>query len=515
MGVATTTTTNIRSQVAFRKHDILHNHAMNDHLLLLNKLSNTLVASIFIPVAILLMLWIFSRRRQKGPTRPIICLPCTYWETIQQLASSQAPWFLLDGAKKIGFVYRIRIPDPEHFTFVVGDPVLAREILMDATATKPFRVYGSAEAITGASNLFSSNGERWRHARKSIAPAFSTSHIKRMNQVCSSKVESWIQNRLNVFIDNDQAFDPAQEMIGLTLSIICESAFEYEMKQDEATFFVQELNEALREFMLRQLHNPLRKLRLVQWLYHGQIQRAKQAAKNVQAVAQKILETYRNKSNTNHSTGTVIECIDRNDEYANDQERIADILVFLVGGHDTTAYSLAWTLLEVAQHPQEVRRIRNELQPLSPDERGTAPAIRNFVREAMRLHPVGAMGSVRQVHRNVNVHNDPTSIIPKGSLVLLPQLLLNQNPLCFEQPDLFLPDRWSNNSSSTSGALAFMPFSVGSRNCVGQALADAELHSVLSSLVMNYDFQVIDAGHADYFLTLKPSGVSLKATRRC
>jgi cytochrome P450 len=50
------------------------------------------------------------------------------------------------------------------------------------------------------------------------------------------------------------------------------------------------------------------------------------------------------------------------------------------------------------------------------------------------------------------------------------------------------------------------PFTLGKRNCIGQALAKAELQSVLPMLVSKYRFELVEDGKADYFLALKISG---------
>jgi cytochrome P450 len=249
------------------------------------------------------------------------------------------------------------------------------------------------------------------------------------------------------------------------------------------------------------------------------IQRAHLASRNGQGIAKNILQSYRNNNKKqNHSTsfakGTVIEYIVMNPQYQNDAERIADILVFLVGGHDTTAYTIAWTLLELARHPNEMEHVRNELSNLtSEEERLKCPALDHVIRESMRLHPVAA-NILREVHRDFHV--DDETVIPKGSVVFLMNILIHRHPQYFDQPDQFMPSRWkdnnnnSNNNNNTVFA-AFAPFALGARNCVGQALAQAELHTVLARFIMDYDFEVEDPGKAECTLTLKPSGLKLKA----
>jgi cytochrome P450 len=261
---------------------------------------------------------------------------------------------------------------------------------------------------------------------------------------------------------------------------------------------------------LRQGNNPLRAY-LGYFYAYRETRRAEQASRKIQEVAQKILQIYRNNqaSLSCKAEGSVIDCILSNPHYKNDKERVADILVFLIAGHDTTAFSAAWTLLELARHPNIAKNARSQLKSLSSDEeRLKSTALQNLIKESMRLNPVAAFGIGRKVQRDFRV--DDTIIIPKGSLVAITTLRLHRNANYFYQPDEFPPDRWNSGKDT---ACAFLPFGTGARNCIGQALATAELHTVLSRLVVDYDFEIVHPGKPDFGMTLKPAGVLLKAKR--
>lgn len=60
----------------------------------------------------------------------------------------------------------------------------------------------------------------------------------------------------------------------------------------------------------------------------------------------------------------------------------------------------------------------------------------------------------------------------------------HRNPLVFPNPDAFLPERWTNTHPDMK--LNFMPFSAGSRACLGINLAWMELKVITAALVMNY-----------------------------
>lgn len=47
-------------------------------------------------------------------------------------------------------------------------------------------------------------------------------------------------------------------------------------------------------------------------------------------------------------------------------------------------------------------------------------------------------------------------------------LSLHHNPLYFDEPDAFLPERWMPNSDIKCNKGAFAPFSYGPRSCLGR-----------------------------------------------
>mmetsp|Transcript_74671 Transcript_74671/g.199979 ORF Transcript_74671/g.199979 Transcript_74671/m.199979 type:complete len:96 (-) Transcript_74671:500-787(-) len=44
--------------------------------------------------------------------------------------------------------------------------------------------------------------------------------------------------------------------------------------------------------------------------------------------------------------------------YPNEGQRAADVLTLLIAGHDTTGYTLAWTLVELSRQPRVLAKMR-------------------------------------------------------------------------------------------------------------------------------------------------------------
>jgi cytochrome P450 len=64
------------------------------------------------------------------------------------------------------------------------------------------------------------------------------------------------------------------------------------------------------------------------------------------------------------------------------------------------------------------------------------------------------------------------------------------NPSVFASPSEFLPSRWS--SQPFSDAFQFLPFSAGSRNCIGQNLAMVEIQVMIVAFLLKFQFQSLE-----------------------
>ena len=63
-----------------------------------------------------------------------------------------------------------------------------------------------------------------------------------------------------------------------------------------------------------------------------------------------------------------------------------------------------------------------------------------------------------------------------------------RDPELFEDPDEFLPDRHTfENTTEKSNPYAYIPFSAGPRNCIGQKFAMLEMKSMISKILRHYE----------------------------
>ena len=423
------------------------------------------------------------------------------------MTSSQLPWFFKQCSEDINSsVFRLRLPFANApMVVAVGDIDTVKEILQDPGTIKSEPHFASIASIAaGVPNILTSEGPQWKKSRKAVSPAFMKKHLDRMHHICREETEDWINNKLKRFMDKDVDFNIGTEMVLLTLSILCRSAFDYEMKPKELKAIGAELSIASKEFAFNELNRPFR-ARF--GILLSSVRRARLARTRLQDFAKNILQGYRKKKRLANSTAvsteeTIISCIADSKKYEDDSQRIADIVMFLFAGVENTAYSLAWTLFELANNPKVAYDLRSALNG-NKDMRAQE-MLKDVLREGMRLRPPVSGIGIRTVGRDFYM-GKKSIVIPKGSQIFVPSLVLTRFDV--KDPETFRPSRWRDHPEKS-----FLLFSTGRRNCVGQSLALAEITWVLSRLCAKYEFEVTSKGSTEYSSgTMKCLKTRLKA----
>ena len=136
------------------------------------------------------------------------------------------------------------------------------------------------------------------------------------------------------------------------------------------------------------------------------------------------------------------------------------------------------------------------------------------IKESLRLYP-----SVPYIARKNNESFFVKDYeIPKDTTCLLLFYMLHRDPDVFHNPEVFDPDRFSSDASVGRHPFAYVPFSGGPRNCIGQKFAMLEEKALMASILRKYRIQSLDQRtdiKVDISVILKPfSEIRLKFSKR-
>ncbi|XP_076978067.1 cytochrome P450 4F2-like [Tamandua tetradactyla] len=183
---------------------------------------------------------------------------------------------------------------------------------------------------------------------------------------------------------------------------------------------------------------------------------------------------------------------DEDGKVLSDEDIRAEVDTFMFGGHDTTATALSWVLYNLAKHPEYQERCRQEVQELLRDCQSEEiewdnlahlPFLTMCIKESMRLHP-----PVTVIARccTQDVVLPDRLVIPKGVICLIDIFGTHHNPSVWPNPEVYDPFRFDPENTQKRSPLAFIPFSAGPRNCIGQTFAMTEIKAVLALTLLRF-----------------------------
>jgi sterol 14-demethylase len=169
---------------------------------------------------------------------------------------------------------------------------------------------------------------------------------------------------------------------------------------------------------------------------------------------------------------------------------LIDLIIMLVwAGHETTTGQLAWGLIDLLRHPEELARVRREADAIAGplDAKGVRRLahLDRCLHESERLHPVAFM----MVRRAVEDLDAGGTAIPAGSVVMLSPMASHRLESEFPEPHRYRPDRYAEDPAQLSRLIGF---GGGLHRCLGIRFAYLEMAVIVARLVERYDLELLD-----------------------
>ena len=159
----------------------------------------------------------------------------------------------------------------------------------------------------------------------------------------------------------------------------------------------------------------------------------------------------------------LLEQRDENGEAPTDRHLRDQLVALLVGGHDSSAASLAWAFERLARHPDVHARLRE----------GDPAYLDAVVKEVLRVRPALTIAPRRLL--------EPVRIagraLPAGVQVAACLWLALRREDLWPDAGAFRPDRWLDGP--TPNPMSWIPFGGGVRRCAGAPFAEMEMREVL------------------------------------
>ncbi|XP_065769710.1 cytochrome P450 4A11-like isoform X2 [Muntiacus reevesi] len=351
----------------------------------------------------------------------------------------------------------VLVYDPDYMKMVLGrsDP-------------KPHRTYKYLTPWIGK-GLLLLEGQTWFQHRRMLTPAFHYDILKPYVGLMADSVRVMLDN-WEELVSQDSHLEIFEHVSLMTLDTIMKCAFSYQgsVQTDRLT------REGRRNHQACQLTH----------------QHTDAVIKERKAHLQKEgeLEKMRSRRHLDFLDILLFAKME-NGSSLSDEDLRAEVDTFMFEGHDTTASGISWILYALASHPKHQQRCREEIQSLLGDDTSITwdhldqmPYTTMCIKEALRLYPpVPAIG--RELSKPITFPDGRS--LPAGILVSLSFYGLHHNPNVWLNPEVFDPSRFA--PGSTRHSHAFLPFSGGSRNCIGKQFAMNELKVAVALTLLRFE----------------------------
>ncbi|KAL0331404.1 UNVERIFIED_CONTAM: cytochrome [Sesamum angustifolium] len=196
---------------------------------------------------------------------------------------------------------------------------------------------------------------------------------------------------------------------------------------------------------------------------------------------------------------------DENNKELLGKAQIKAMLINIIGGGtDTSSTTIEWVMAELLCHPKVMTKVQNELDKVvgldNIVEESHIPKLAYLdavLKETLRLHPIGPFLTPRTPSQSCTIGG---YTIPKGSTIFLNVWSIQRNPLAWENPLEFKPERFLDNTMKwdfNGNNFNYIPFGSGRRVCAGLPLAERMVRFVLASLLHSFEWQLPEGEKLD------------------
>ena len=361
---------------------------------------------------------------------------------------------------RYGDVYTVRLA-MQGSAVQVGDPALLKGIFAskpdDARAGEAASIL---EPLLGANSVLCLDGRVHLRQRKLLLPPFHGERMQRYGEVIARVTEEELRSWP---VGTPFALRPAMQRI--TLDVILRAVFGMDdsSQLDELRPIVRDLVDTSR--------NPVA---MLPWFRRdlgprspwGRLLRMRARADAL------IFDLIRTRQADPHVAqrddvlSMLVQARDENGEAMTEQELRDELMTLLIAGHETTATALAWCFNLLLTHPEELRRLGDDL------DAGSTTRLDAVIKESMRMRPVVSIVA-RVLHAPMRLGR---WTLPPGVLVAPNIELVHHNPRLYPDPERFDPGRFVDKQVET---YEWLPFGGGIRRCLGASFAVFEMRTVI------------------------------------
>ncbi|CAB4389676.1 cytochrome P450 [Rhizophagus irregularis] len=376
------------------------------------------------------------------------------------------------------------------FGIVLNNPEYAK-ILLTESEDVAIKYYSKTDNVFFdkffGCGLSLTNGDKWRSTRKLADSALNLASHQYPEVVGEITMDLFTFMNPNL----NRPINIIEPMRRISIEALGKFAFGYKfgcLESQEVPRLI-----SVYEYIVSVLGSPFR--RVFPWISELPLESNKKyldAIKEFDGFINDIIETKRNEMKKDSYNGhDLLTSMIKQGEINIDKHQLRDeIATFFTAGHDTTTTALSVSLYFLAKYPEMQEKARAEVirilgnEPIIPslDQLKELKYVNAIIKETLRTHPPTPILTVRRLKKPIKVGS---YILPINSTCMINTWKIHRDPKYWENPNQYNPERFLS-SDEKRDKFAWIPFSAGPRNCVGQNLTLLQQRVVLSMFLLRY-----------------------------
>ncbi|MGW6413023.1 cytochrome P450 [Streptomyces vinaceus] len=341
------------------------------------------------------------------------------------------------------------------------------------------RLFDRVRPLVG-NGLANSNGAVHRAHRQIIQPLFHQRRLGRYAEIMIHRARvlshSWKPGQ---FVDIEAT------MSAYAIETLAQTMFGTDLGQSAVEVVRRDLPIILKNMLLRAASPAI-----LDRIPIGPNRAFDSAASRLRDVIDNVIDATRNSDTADRDDLVSILLASRHERTGaplTDLEIRDQIVTFLFAGTETVASTLSWALYELSRNPEVDNQIAAQLndvigdRPVTIEDIPQLTAIHRVLNEAVRLYSVTLL--MRRTTSDVRLG---PYILHAGAEVAFSLYALHRDPVVFERPEEFIPDRWLPERCTTVAREEFIPFGAGNRRCIGDKFAWIEATVVMATLLRRW-----------------------------
>ncbi len=371
-----------------------------------------------------------------------------------------------------GDFFRVYSPRRRVYSYVVNDPEAVKRVLLTNHRNYVKGVGTDQISILLGRGIMTSSGDDWQRQRRMLQPAFHRRVLSGFGGAIAQTNEEYA-SRWDAVARHGVPLNVTEAASELTLDINLRAIFGDDLALIRERFGA----------------NPFS-------IVHTEADRDLRFAYRIRSLGT-ILQELIDRRRANPQEKRVdffemaLEAEDKETgERMSDRQLIDELITLVVAGHETTASALTWTWYLLGRHPEIQEELAAStlglpaLSTLGLEGLEGWAVGQQVIKESLRLCPPGWMIARRTVAPDV-LHG---VALAAATDVFISPYFLHRHPAHWQDPERFDPSRFAPAAEAARHRFVYIPFGVGPRHCIGEALATFEMATHLA--VMSRRFRL-------------------------